>query len=64
MEIVFEDRGMVIRTGTSTVLVISDIHLGIEEEVSEEKGVHFPYQHPNILARIKTTRDTGGFGRW
>ena len=54
MEIVFEDRGMILRSGNSTTLVISDIHLGIEEEISEEKGVYFPLQHANILERVRT----------
>ena len=54
MEIVFEDRGMIIRSGTSASLVIADLHLGIEEEISEEKGVHFPVQDINILGRVKT----------
>ncbi len=54
MEIVFEDRGMIIHSEESTALVISDIHLGIEEEISEERGVQFPDQHTSILERVKT----------
>ncbi|MHA2200231.1 MAG: metallophosphoesterase [Candidatus Thorarchaeota archaeon] len=33
--------------------MISDIHLGFEESISEEKGVEFPPQHPIILQRIE-----------
>ncbi|TFG33899.1 hypothetical protein EU527_06220 [Candidatus Thorarchaeota archaeon] len=54
MEIVFDDRGMIIRSDNNSVLIISDMHLGLEEEISEEKGVHFPFQHVNILERVKT----------
>jgi len=54
MELIFEDRGMVVRRDNISVLLISDLHLGFEEVISEEKGVYFPLQHINILERIKT----------
>ncbi len=54
MELIFDDRGMIIRRDNVSVLLISDLHLGFEEVISEEKGVHFPLQHVNILERIKT----------
>ncbi len=53
MEPIFEDRGLIIKWDDMTVLLISDIHLGFEESVSQEKGVEFPPQHPIILQRIE-----------
>ncbi len=53
METVFDDRGMVVTFDNSSVLLISDLHLGIEEELAESRGVHFPYQHPSMLERIE-----------
>lgn len=53
MEIVFEDRSMIVRGDSVSALIISDLHLGLEEEVSDEKGVHFPPQHTDMLERIK-----------
>ncbi|MFW9973762.1 MAG: metallophosphoesterase [Candidatus Thorarchaeota archaeon] len=44
---------MVITTDDSSVLLISDLHLGIEEELAESRGVRFPYQHPAMLERIE-----------
>ena len=54
MEIVLEDRGLIIRGDSLSALVISDLHLGIEEEISEERGIHFPLQDTIIIERIKT----------
>ena len=54
MEIVFEDRGLIIRGENLSALVISDLHLGIEDEISEEKGIHFPLQDISITERIKS----------
>jgi len=54
MEIVFEDRGLIIRGNSLSALIISDLHLGIEEEISEERGIHFPLQDVSILERIKS----------
>jgi len=54
MEIVFEDRGLIIRGNNLSALIISDLHLGIEEEISEERGIHFPLQDVSILERIKS----------
>lgn len=53
MKTIFDDRGMIIRSDSISTLIISDLHLGYEEEISEEKGVHFPFQHENILERVK-----------
>jgi putative SbcD/Mre11-related phosphoesterase len=52
MESIFEDRSMIIKWDDKAVLLISDIHLGFEETVSQEKGVEFPPQHPIIVERI------------
>ena len=54
MEIVFEDRGLIIRSENLSALVISDLHLGIEEEISEERGIHFPLQDVSIIERIES----------
>ncbi|MFW9768267.1 MAG: metallophosphoesterase [Candidatus Thorarchaeota archaeon] len=54
MESIFEDRGMTIKWSDRTVLLISDIHLGFEVSVSQEKGVEFPPQYPVILKRIES----------
>ncbi len=54
MEIVFKDRGLIIRSDNLSALIISDLHLGIEEEISEERGIHFPLQDVSILERIKS----------
>lgn len=53
MEIILEDRGLIIRGDTLSALIISDLHLGIEEEISEEKGIHFPLQDENMIDRIE-----------
>jgi putative SbcD/Mre11-related phosphoesterase len=53
MEIILEDRGLIIRGDSVSALVISDLHLGIEEEISEERGIHFPLQDTIIIERIK-----------
>ncbi len=54
METIFDDRAMIIRYDNISVLVLSDLHLGFEEELSESRGVHFPPQHPFILERIES----------
>ena len=54
MDLVFEDRGLIIRGDDLSTLIISDLHLGIEDEISEERGIHFPLQDVSILERIKS----------
>ena len=54
MEILLEDRGLIIRSNSVSALIISDLHLGIEEEISEEKGIHFPLQDTIIIERVKS----------
>ncbi|MFW9805671.1 MAG: metallophosphoesterase [Candidatus Thorarchaeota archaeon] len=53
METIFDDRGMIIILDNESVLLISDLHLGYEEELAESRGVQFPPQHPSILQRIE-----------
>ncbi|MHA1943712.1 MAG: metallophosphoesterase [Candidatus Thorarchaeota archaeon] len=53
MESLFDDRGLIISRDDEAILLISDIHLGFEETISQEKGVEFPPQHPIILQRIE-----------
>jgi putative SbcD/Mre11-related phosphoesterase len=53
METIFDDRGLIIAYDNASVLLISDSHLGFEEDLSENKGVRFPPQHPIILERIE-----------
>ena len=52
METIFDDRGLIISQDDTSVLIISDLHLGVEEELAETRGVQFPPQHPVILERI------------
>jgi putative SbcD/Mre11-related phosphoesterase len=52
MEIVFDDRGLIIRSESLSALIVSDLHLGIEDEISDEKGIHFPLQDVSITERI------------
>jgi hypothetical protein len=51
MQIVFEDRSMVIVDDECVTLIISDLHLGFEEEV-EERGAIVPAPHLSILERV------------
>jgi len=53
METIFADRGLIVTHDDTSVLLISDIHLGFEEELADNRGVRFPPQHPVILERIK-----------
>jgi hypothetical protein len=53
MKTIFDDRGMIITHDDVSVLLISDLHLGFEEELADKKGVQFPPQHPVIIERIE-----------
>lgn len=53
MELTFDDRSLIISWDDEKVLLISDIHLGFEKTMSQEKGVEFPPQHPVILERLE-----------
>jgi putative SbcD/Mre11-related phosphoesterase len=52
METIFDDRGLIFSQDDTSVLIISDLHLGVEEELAETRGVQFPPQHPIILERV------------
>jgi len=54
MEMIFEDRSLILRGESLSALVISDLHLGIEDEISDEKGIHFPLQDISIIDRVKS----------
>jgi putative SbcD/Mre11-related phosphoesterase len=51
MELAFEDRAMIVRFSETSVLLITDLHLGFEEDL-EEQGVGIPPQHGGMLSRI------------
>jgi len=53
MEMIFEDRSLILKGESLSALIISDLHLGIEDEISEEKGIHFPLQDVNIIDRVE-----------
>ncbi|MFW9787136.1 MAG: metallophosphoesterase [Candidatus Thorarchaeota archaeon] len=52
METIFDDRGMIVTYDDTSVLLIADLHLGLEEDLAESRGVRFPPQHPVLLERI------------
>ncbi len=52
MNLIFEDRALVLELDDISILVISDLHLGYEIDLSERTGTHFPYQHEKMLERI------------
>ncbi len=53
MEIIFEDRGVIIQGESLSTLIISDLHLGMEEDLSETRGIHFPSQNESMIERVK-----------
>lgn len=53
METIFDDRALIVTHDDTSVLLISDIHLGFEEDLADNRGVHFPPQHPVIFERIE-----------
>ncbi len=57
MEIVFEDRAMVVHFTEESILLLADLHLGFEREL-EERGVIVPSQHKSMLPRIKQLVDS------
>ena len=54
MEIIFDDRALILCFEGVTSLVVADLHLGFESELLQHKGVAFPKQHPLMLKRLKT----------
>lgn len=53
MESIFADRGMIFRGEAHSVLVITDIHLGYEIDISERKGVAFPSPCKSMYERVE-----------
>ena len=54
MELLFDDRAVILCFDGFTLLVVADLHLGFESELLKRKGVAFPMQHPMILKRLTT----------
>ena len=54
MELLFDDRAVILFFDGFTLLVVADLHLGFESELLKRKGVAFPMQHPMILKRLAT----------
>ena len=52
MELLFEDRALILCSNEFTLLVVADLHLGFESELLKRKGVAFPIQHPIMLKRL------------
>ncbi len=52
MESVFDDRALIIHLDNRSILLISDLHLGFEEELSRQKGVAFPSQKERMIERV------------
>ena len=53
MEFVFDDRAVVLKGRQKVALVVSDIHLGYEVEL-EQRGVHVPPQHVDMISRLES----------
>ncbi len=54
MEVIFEDRAMVIKADDLRALIVADLHLGFEHTLYEEKGIAFPAQDASMLKRISS----------
>jgi putative SbcD/Mre11-related phosphoesterase len=57
MQFVFDDRAVVLKSKQEDALVVSDLHLGYEVEL-EQRGVHIPSQHVDMISRIKDLIET------
>jgi len=54
MEPVFDDRSLIFYSDSGPILLLSDLHLGFEEELSKQKGVAFPPQQDKMIERIQS----------
>lgn len=63
MAVVYDDRGMILEAESGSILLISDLHLGFEEELTKKKGVSFPPQQENMLSRISGLVSRYGIAR-
>ncbi len=52
MEYIFEDRALVLRETTRSVMIVTDIHIGYEMELLERAGVEFPPQSRSMYKRL------------
>ncbi len=52
MEVIFEERAMVIKADDLSALIIADLHLGFEHTLYETKGIVYPAQDASMLKRI------------
>lgn len=57
MDTIFDDRGLILHSDSTRVLVITDIHLGYEIELTEKSGAVFPLQHAKMLERLSILVD-------
>jgi len=53
METILEDKALVLHTEDYTALVITDLHLGYEVDLTNRTGAIFPSQHQNMLQRLE-----------
>jgi putative SbcD/Mre11-related phosphoesterase len=63
MEPIFDDRALIIHTDNRSILLISDLHLGFEEELSRQKGVSFPPQQERMIERVLELIEKYGIGQ-
>ena len=52
MVTILDDRGLILQIVNTTYLVIADIHLGYEMDLTERTGAVFPQQHEKMLERV------------
>jgi putative SbcD/Mre11-related phosphoesterase len=53
MEILLENRCLIVRSNALNALLVSDIHLGFHVELERNTGVKFPPEHPSLLAELR-----------
>jgi putative SbcD/Mre11-related phosphoesterase len=54
MEIVFDNRCLVVRSSVLNALLVSDIHLGFHIELERLTGVAFPSEQASMLEQLQT----------
>lgn len=54
MEVILEDRALVVKADDLRVLLIADLHLGFEHSLYEAKGIAYPAQDASMLKRISS----------
>jgi len=53
MEIVFDNRCLVVRSDVLNALLVSDIHLGFHRELERVTDVSFPSEYPSMLKQLQ-----------